>query len=245
MKKIMVILFILIASGLYGYDEDMDSMGVYFLGGFNWNPYLNDSGLNYIVDYYNQNQAGLTKKLETIRTYYGFTLGAGFLFNMGNDFGTIEFRYSGMFSPTVSAEKGGTNILELKEAHHTLGMDLAYLWAAGPFGFGPGAAIDMYTIVPSIKTMYANFTESTAVTVYGGRFFLQLIWFPFHSPLAVSIKPYYALYTSDSYYDLFNSVNNQAYNSISSDKLQTSVSHFGLMLEIYWYLTYDEKHGSY
>lgn len=241
MKKFPAIILLIIGlsvTGVFGSDDEDPRLCLYLIGAANWVPYLNDTGLNYSVDYYNQNHGSLSQNMGATTSLLGYTAGLGLFIIVGNGDQDIDFSvtYSGLYSSPVRATFGNYDYLELRTAHGIIGVDASYAFDFSFFSLGAGIGLDFDFMNQHLDTYAISDYFNDTLSLMSGRVFLLCTILPFHDiPLFIYLKPYYTLCLNQSYDKLFYAMNNVSIPAGDS-RVMGNLNYFGIQIGVHLYL---------
>ncbi len=223
------------------YDKDRN----YYLFGVGYHlTGIQNPGLNYIIDRYNetrQGQAGaatLTKEMDYLNNPGGFAFGMflldnkylnGYFFDLNAAFLKSKAHAEGLDVNQNPASRD----LELRMGNYSL--DFGFMFYQSPFidlGIGMGTSFLWGTI--TTRTGNADFENAQDIISGGFQFFPQINFFLTKSvPVSLSVKPYYYIdLIKTDFSDLNEFINPYTASDDPAEDQQGRFSHLGAQIRL-------------
>lgn len=212
-------------------------------GGYN-QVNVKASGLNYIIDQFNQTRRLVgDQAMANIETPTGFS---GFLGTYGY-LGTIpfllEFRYGGAGQTLAATQRpaGQPPVnTELRFNMHNIQVGFGVMATSSQyFGIGLGIAPDIGIHIINDKASTGN-TELINHFTFGTSFILPV--YAMLGPVMLGIRPYYTLQLgTNDYADLNATLNPNTYQTNPADEQISNLSHFGIEFRVGLLLSKRER----
>jgi hypothetical protein len=204
----------------------------YYLGGGYNGSVVENSGMNFVIDRYNNTRSWLDKEMEHITFQHGLSFSAGIVIA-----GLLmDINYVGRGGSSDASGNNGSRELE----HSNNSWDFSFaaiVHSEEYFNLGLGLTVDIGTTFTRTKNnTQTDWTEADDLLV-GSTFFTQFFFlFSKESQIGLSIRPYYQLWYLDAdYSDVNKAINPQTYGNDSYDDVKGKPDNFGVVVQLVYF----------